>query len=67
MSTLLKLEGVNAGPREARDRLEQAGLGERCEIRLQDYRDCTGSFSRIVSIEKCPVTVSRSPAAINCW
>ncbi|MCB1475190.1 MAG: class I SAM-dependent methyltransferase [Rhodobiaceae bacterium] len=35
----------------ARDRLEQAGLGERCEIRLQDYRDCTGSFSRIVSIE----------------
>ena len=35
----------------ARERLEQAGLGERAEIRLQDYRDCEGTFSKIVSIE----------------
>ncbi|MGE0232250.1 MAG: class I SAM-dependent methyltransferase [Flavobacteriaceae bacterium] len=35
----------------ARNRLENAGLTGRCEIRLQDYRDCKGSFSKIVSIE----------------
>ncbi len=35
----------------ARERLERAGLGRRAEIRLQDYRDCEGTFSKIVSIE----------------
>jgi cyclopropane-fatty-acyl-phospholipid synthase len=28
-----------------------AGLGERCEFRLQDYRDVPGRYDRIVSIE----------------
>ncbi len=32
-------------------RMAQAGLGDRVEIRLQDYRDVQGSFDRIVSIE----------------
>jgi cyclopropane-fatty-acyl-phospholipid synthase len=35
----------------SRDRLETAGLAARGEIRLQDYRDVTGKFDRIVSIE----------------
>ncbi|MCC2097009.1 MAG: class I SAM-dependent methyltransferase, partial [Hyphomicrobiales bacterium] len=35
----------------ARERLERAGLDERCDIRLQEYRDCTGRFSKIVSIQ----------------
>jgi cyclopropane-fatty-acyl-phospholipid synthase len=35
----------------ARDRIERAGLGERVELRLQDYRDVGGKFDRIVSIE----------------
>ncbi|MFN7024928.1 MAG: class I SAM-dependent methyltransferase [Pseudorhizobium sp.] len=35
----------------ARQRLERAGLGERAEIQMQDYRDCKGTFSKIVSIE----------------
>ena len=37
--------------RFARDRLEKAGLADRVEIRLQDYRDCPGKFDKIVSIE----------------
>jgi cyclopropane-fatty-acyl-phospholipid synthase len=32
-------------------RLERAGLADRTEIRLQDYRDTQGSFDRIASIE----------------
>jgi len=32
-------------------RLAKAGLAARCDIRLQDYRDVTGKFDRIVSIE----------------
>ena len=32
-------------------RLEKAGLAARGDIRLQDYRDVTGKFDRIVSIE----------------
>lgn len=32
-------------------RLAQAGLGERVDIRLQDYRDVQGAYDRIVSIE----------------
>lgn len=32
-------------------RLERAGLNEKVEIRLEDYRDCRGQFDKIVSIE----------------
>jgi cyclopropane-fatty-acyl-phospholipid synthase len=35
----------------ARRRVINAGLGDRIEVRLQDYRDLTGSFDKIVSIE----------------
>jgi len=35
----------------ARERLAARGLQDRCELRLQDYRDVRGSFDRIVSIE----------------
>ena len=34
----------------ARERVEQAGLGNQVEIRLQDYRDLTGTFDRITSV-----------------
>ncbi len=37
--------------RYARERMAKAGLAERVEIRLQDYRDTPGSFDKIVSIE----------------
>ena len=35
----------------AQQRLAKAGLSERAEIRLQDYRDCNNRFDKIVSIE----------------
>ncbi|MGV8936594.1 MAG: class I SAM-dependent methyltransferase [Allorhizobium sp.] len=35
----------------ARNRLSNAGLSERADIRLEDYRDCRGQFDKIVSIE----------------
>ncbi len=35
----------------AQRRIAEAGLAERVELRLQDYRDITGQFDRIVSIE----------------
>jgi cyclopropane-fatty-acyl-phospholipid synthase len=35
----------------ARERLQREGLADRADIRLQDYRDCSGSFDKIVSIE----------------
>jgi cyclopropane-fatty-acyl-phospholipid synthase len=35
----------------ATERLAEAGLSSNGEIRLQDYRDCTGQFTKIVSIE----------------
>ncbi|MCO5732821.1 cyclopropane-fatty-acyl-phospholipid synthase family protein [Rhizobium sp. SSA_523] len=35
----------------AKQRLADAGCGARAEIRLEDYRDCRGRFSKIVSIE----------------
>ena len=35
----------------ARERLERAGLSDRVELRLQDYRDCRGQFDGIASIE----------------
>ncbi|WP_373026245.1 class I SAM-dependent methyltransferase [Thioalkalivibrio sp.] len=35
----------------ARARIERAGLGDRVELRLQDYRDLDGTFDHVVSIE----------------
>lgn len=35
----------------AQKRIAAAGLAERVEVRLQDYRDITGRFDKIVSIE----------------
>ena len=35
----------------AADRMAAAGLSDKVEIRLQDYRDCQGEFDRVVSIE----------------
>ena len=35
----------------ARARMARSGLADRVEIRLQDYRDITGTFDKIVSIE----------------
>jgi cyclopropane-fatty-acyl-phospholipid synthase len=35
----------------ARERVRAAGLEDRVEIRLQDYRDVAGSFDKIASIE----------------
>jgi cyclopropane-fatty-acyl-phospholipid synthase len=35
----------------AEQRLDRRGLMNRCELRLQDYRDVSGEFDRIVSIE----------------
>lgn len=35
----------------AMQRIAAAGLSERIEVRLQDYRDVTGQFDKIVSIE----------------
>lgn len=35
----------------ARERLDKAGFTARSDIRLEDYRDCKGTFSKIVSIE----------------
>lgn len=34
----------------AKERVAQAGLEDQIEIRLQDYRDITGSFDRITSV-----------------
>lgn len=35
----------------ARARIAEAGLSDKVDIRFQDYRDVTGSFDRIVSVE----------------
>lgn len=37
--------------REARARVEKAGLGHLVEIRLQDYRDVTETFDHVISVE----------------
>ena len=34
----------------ARQRIAEAGLADRCEVRLQDYRDVSGKFDRIASV-----------------
>ena len=35
----------------AKERFEQEGIADRVEVHLQDYRDITGSFDKIASIE----------------
>lgn len=35
----------------ARERIAKAGAGDRADLRLQDYRDVTEKFDRVVSIE----------------
>ncbi len=37
--------------RLARERIAEAGLSDRVEVLLRDYRDLTGTYDRIVSIE----------------
>ncbi len=34
----------------ASERIARAGLSDRCEVRLEDYRDVTGKFDRISSV-----------------
>lgn len=34
----------------ANERIRQAGLADRCEVRLEDYRDVGGRFDRIASV-----------------
>jgi cyclopropane-fatty-acyl-phospholipid synthase len=34
----------------AQERIAAAGLADRCEVRIEDYRDVTGSFDRIASV-----------------
>lgn len=34
----------------ARERVETAGLQDKVDIRLQDYRDCKGPYDRVVSV-----------------
>ncbi len=48
------VKGLTLSPRQhqlARRRVEDAGLGGRIEIALEDFRDTSGSFDRIVSVE----------------
>ncbi|MDB5306396.1 MAG: Cyclopropane-fatty-acyl-phospholipid synthase [Gemmataceae bacterium] len=35
----------------ARERVRRAGLEDRCRVEFQDYRDVTGSFDKVASIE----------------
>lgn len=49
-----RVTGITISPRQfafASERIQRAGLGDRVEIRLQDYRDTAGRFDRIASIE----------------
>ena len=49
-----RVTGITVSERQhslARARVTEAGLENRVEIRFQDYRDVTGSFDKIVSIE----------------
>lgn len=34
----------------AREKIKEAGLADRCEVRLEDYRDVAGRFDRIASV-----------------
>lgn len=49
-----RVTGITISPEQfdfARKRLFEQGLAERAEIKLQDYRDTTGQFDRVASIE----------------
>jgi cyclopropane-fatty-acyl-phospholipid synthase len=49
-----KVTGITISPSQhefARRRLFEAGLAERADIRLVDYRDVVGQFDRVASIE----------------
>ena len=49
-----RVTGVTISERQftlARQRVAEAGLADRIEIRLQDFRDLSGRFDKIVSIE----------------
>lgn len=49
-----RVTGITLSPSQlafARRSVEEAGLSDRVELRLQDYRDTGGEFDRIVSIE----------------
>lgn len=49
-----RVVGLTLSPAQlahAQERVQRAGLGDRVELRLQDYRDVRGSFDRIVSVE----------------
>ena len=49
-----RVTGITVSERQhalARARIAEAGLEGRVEIRLQDYRDVSGTFDKIVSIE----------------
>jgi cyclopropane-fatty-acyl-phospholipid synthase len=48
------ITGLTLSPAQlaaAQDRLIDADLGSRADLRLQDYRDVTGTYDRIVSVE----------------
>ncbi|MGX9854932.1 class I SAM-dependent methyltransferase [Limimaricola variabilis] len=50
----LKVTGLTLSPAQldyARDRIARAGLSDRVELRLEDYRDVRGSYDGIASIE----------------
>lgn len=50
----IRVTGITLSPAQlhyAERRIEQAGLGERVSLLLQDYRDVTGHYDHIVSIE----------------
>ena len=49
-----KVTGITISPAQyefARKRMFEAGLADRADIRLVDYRDVTGQFDRVASIE----------------
>lgn len=49
-----KVTGVTISPSQldyARSRIFNAGLADKVEFRLQDYRDISGSFDKVASIE----------------
>jgi cyclopropane-fatty-acyl-phospholipid synthase len=49
-----RVTGITVSERQhtlARARVAEGGLEDRVEIRLQDYRDVTGTFDKVVSIE----------------
>ena len=49
-----RVTGLTLSPSQldaARARAARLGLAERCDLRLQDYREATGAYDRLVSIE----------------